>query len=623
VALVIDAFERGDPLTHLLLCRVSDCDFVSFYDNVLALHMTVNHPQVPPPTVGIPEKGEVVPANQKPSKKYSLSKTHESNVSLDLMEDGRVEKSKKRRTKSKNDDSRRNKSESVGLVSQGQMVSEEVRSVTLSEMNQMDVGGLSKESNTALNAKNLASRLNSTPILSRMEYEPVRDMTPKLKLYTPKWASNPLTPELTKNLAESSPLHAVSSNSDTVVLGCDRPLSNFGTDSSVTNSVQGSHASRFPGIERISEGRANESPSHALTPKLSASHSSGQTAMNLPPNYSHHSGDVSLSFSSFNSLPLNNTHNNVPPAALNSLSPNLTLYSSTINFGKSTQIAAVPSVSTEGTVRRKHSTPKVSNKSERKKKKLDPVVSSNSESVTLSSSSPLVDQDLADISTARAKEFDLDRERSVAATAIDVEPPSVSGEDAASLCERDTSFPSPSRHTSSPSSTTLSSTTMSSSTSLTQINNSVGAKARGGGKVSRGARGSGIRGGKVRRKSAFGFSSSSDPADNSTSSNRDAATAGASTSFENNSMLADNKYTIDGKPLKRPRSKKYAREYPTRYECTHCTYRAGMVNDLKIHLVSKHVSLTGSFHCIDRRARELRKRQTVCSHFYYLLLLFY
>lgn len=70
------------------------------------------------------------------------------------------------------------------------------------------------------------------------------------------------------------------------------------------------------------------------------------------------------------------------------------------------------------------------------------------------------------------------------------------------------------------------------------------------------------------------------------------------------------KYTVDGKPLKRPRKK--PNEYPVRYECTNCSFRAAVPEAVKKHIVAEHVDITEKYHCIDRRARELRKRQTVC-----------
>ena len=79
----------------------------------------------------------------------------------------------------------------------------------------------------------------------------------------------------------------------------------------------------------------------------------------------------------------------------------------------------------------------------------------------------------------------------------------------------------------------------------------------------------------------------------------------------NDSICIDFKYTIEGKPLKKPRPSSYQFDYPNRYECVQCKFRIGNLDDMKPHLVACHSTSFQVYYCIDRRARELRKRQKV------------
>lgn len=63
---------------------------------------------------------------------------------------------------------------------------------------------------------------------------------------------------------------------------------------------------------------------------------------------------------------------------------------------------------------------------------------------------------------------------------------------------------------------------------------------------------------------------------------------------------------------KKPRSKpRESFDYPVRFECVQCSFRIGSLEEMKSHLVAKHRDNFRNFYCIDRRARELRKRQKV------------
>lgn len=63
---------------------------------------------------------------------------------------------------------------------------------------------------------------------------------------------------------------------------------------------------------------------------------------------------------------------------------------------------------------------------------------------------------------------------------------------------------------------------------------------------------------------------------------------------------------------KKPRSKpRESFDYPVRFECVQCSFRIGSLEEMKSHLVAEHRDNFRNFYCIDRRARELRKRQKV------------
>lgn len=65
------------------------------------------------------------------------------------------------------------------------------------------------------------------------------------------------------------------------------------------------------------------------------------------------------------------------------------------------------------------------------------------------------------------------------------------------------------------------------------------------------------------------------------------------------------------KPGRKPRVKGHNFDFPCRYECIQCNFRVGSPEEMKSHLVVKHSENFRNFYCIDRRARELRKRQKV------------
>ncbi|ESO05031.1 hypothetical protein HELRODRAFT_191561 [Helobdella robusta] len=95
------------------------------------------------------------------------------------------------------------------------------------------------------------------------------------------------------------------------------------------------------------------------------------------------------------------------------------------------------------------------------------------------------------------------------------------------------------------------------------------------------------------------------------------------------------KYTVDGKLLKRPGTRRmFSKDCEERYRCVTCGYRSKLPTTLKQHMVAEHLEIFSETagntnnagasnvknnqtpHCIDVRAKELRKRQMVlfCSH---------